>query len=453
MDFGSKLKQMRTKLGLSQEQFAESLGVTRQTIASWEKGKTYPDIGSVLKLSDLYEVSLDELLKEDSHMKEHVKDAAEFTGKLWNSLFVAAVLLLPSSMLLTHWGWGAAGEMAKLLGMVLLLLVLVCRWKLSNGKKSELAIGLFFWLVFFVPDLIGLFVPREEVVSGFTFEYILFGIFLLYSYGVCFQTRLAFLLVTGLYFGVPIFVAVSAHLPTIMEYGITQKQNIWGKDYRVEAVLYQDETVEPPSKITLDGDGKTLIIDHTAIGQFTKMESGSGDPMQTWKLIPTNDPVGRVILSASKASEDAITLEYRIDNSTAEYSRYSTLWSVKLSPVDKISFQITQEDSQHSVLLKWYSEKLIPERMESLFPFTIDEPGTGAILLDDDAVTQLTVWEEYHCDSQIEIFEHQLHRDKKGVFPLPEGLKKRYEKGQQYVIYRISWQDGEFLFRLNYEEG
>ena len=52
---------------MTQEQTAAHIGVTRQTLSSWENGKTYPDIVSLIKLSDLYRLSLDDLLnREDS---------------------------------------------------------------------------------------------------------------------------------------------------------------------------------------------------------------------------------------------------------------------------------------------------------------------------------------------------------------------------------------------------
>ena len=63
MEIGSKLKEARLKINLTQEQVAEALGVSRQTVSNWETGKFYPDIVSVIKMSDLYEVSLDYLLK------------------------------------------------------------------------------------------------------------------------------------------------------------------------------------------------------------------------------------------------------------------------------------------------------------------------------------------------------------------------------------------------------
>ena len=63
MDIGMKMKKARINVGLTQEQVAEALGVSRQTISNWENDKTYPDIISVIKISNLYNVSLDHLLR------------------------------------------------------------------------------------------------------------------------------------------------------------------------------------------------------------------------------------------------------------------------------------------------------------------------------------------------------------------------------------------------------
>lgn len=65
MDIGTKIKNARLAAGLTQEQAAGALGVSRQTVSNWENGKTYPDIISVVKMSDLYHVTLDHLLKEE----------------------------------------------------------------------------------------------------------------------------------------------------------------------------------------------------------------------------------------------------------------------------------------------------------------------------------------------------------------------------------------------------
>ena len=77
MELPRQLKANRERLGLSQEDVAHAIYVSRQTMSSWENGKTYPDVQSLLLLSDLFGVSIDDLVKGDVvSMKEMVsKDA------------------------------------------------------------------------------------------------------------------------------------------------------------------------------------------------------------------------------------------------------------------------------------------------------------------------------------------------------------------------------------------
>ena len=71
MEIGSKLKNARKEKGITQEHAAELLDVSRQTISNWENNKSYPDIISVIKMSDIYSVSLDHLLKEEKSMNQN----------------------------------------------------------------------------------------------------------------------------------------------------------------------------------------------------------------------------------------------------------------------------------------------------------------------------------------------------------------------------------------------
>ncbi|WP_027701288.1 helix-turn-helix domain-containing protein [Metaclostridioides mangenotii] len=75
MEVGSKLKKARIDSKLTQEKVAEGIQVSRQTISNWENEKSYPDIISVIKLSDLYNISLDELLKGDSNMMKYLEES------------------------------------------------------------------------------------------------------------------------------------------------------------------------------------------------------------------------------------------------------------------------------------------------------------------------------------------------------------------------------------------
>lgn len=58
-----RLKMFRKKNGFTQEEIAEKLGVSRQAIAKWERGETIPDIESCIKLADLYNISVDILVR------------------------------------------------------------------------------------------------------------------------------------------------------------------------------------------------------------------------------------------------------------------------------------------------------------------------------------------------------------------------------------------------------
>ena len=77
MEIGCKLKNARNEKGITQEQAAELLDVSRQTISNWENNKSYPDIISVIKMSDIYSVSLDHLLKEEKSMNQTYQEFLE----------------------------------------------------------------------------------------------------------------------------------------------------------------------------------------------------------------------------------------------------------------------------------------------------------------------------------------------------------------------------------------
>lgn len=70
MGFGENLMRSRKKSGLSQEEVAAKLGVSRQTVSKWELGETLPDIQQAKKLSTLYHMTLDELVELDLQVKE-----------------------------------------------------------------------------------------------------------------------------------------------------------------------------------------------------------------------------------------------------------------------------------------------------------------------------------------------------------------------------------------------
>ncbi|WP_125608007.1 helix-turn-helix transcriptional regulator [Lapidilactobacillus bayanensis] len=73
MSLGDKIKENRAKLSLTQEELGRELHVSRQTISNWEVGRSYPDIESLILLSDYFNLSLDKLLREDTKMVSSLK--------------------------------------------------------------------------------------------------------------------------------------------------------------------------------------------------------------------------------------------------------------------------------------------------------------------------------------------------------------------------------------------
>lgn len=101
MDIKDKLKEKRMEAGLTQKELAEILHVSRQTVSSWEVGRTYPDLDILIAMSDLYETLLDDLLKEDSRMVEDI------TKKVKSSQRRKTVNLVFAALLAFIIGWSA----------------------------------------------------------------------------------------------------------------------------------------------------------------------------------------------------------------------------------------------------------------------------------------------------------------------------------------------------------
>lgn len=72
MNLGERLKQQRKKYYFTQQDVADKLHVTRQTISSWETGRTIPDIEMLILLSELYDLSLDQMIKGDIIVMDNV---------------------------------------------------------------------------------------------------------------------------------------------------------------------------------------------------------------------------------------------------------------------------------------------------------------------------------------------------------------------------------------------
>ena len=151
MDIGTKIKDARIAAQLTQEQVAEALGISRQTMSNWENNKTYPDIVSVIKMSDLYEISLDHLLKEKEEMPmsnyidylEESTNTVKSQKKLSLTILLATYLGIWAFALIVFWffisGSDAMGYSLVFLWIILPVATLVISFLI--GKNNHLGKG------------------------------------------------------------------------------------------------------------------------------------------------------------------------------------------------------------------------------------------------------------------------------------------------------------------------
>jgi len=128
MELGKQIKKYRNELSLSQDALAERIYVSRQTISNWENEKSYPDVNSLVLLSEVFGTSVDNLIKGDVElMKEQVKteDKKEFE-KLSNIFAVMFILVIITPIPLAHFlGYVGIGLWVVLMAVTFYFAILV----------------------------------------------------------------------------------------------------------------------------------------------------------------------------------------------------------------------------------------------------------------------------------------------------------------------------------------
>ena len=135
MELYKQIKRYRTDMNLSQEELAEKIYVTRQTISNWENDKSYPDIHSLLLLSSTFHLSLDQLIKGDiTTMKEEISKEAiqKFNrdGAIFTVLLILTVIAaVPLAVFLGYCGYIVWG--------ILFLIMIYYALRVEKFKKEN----------------------------------------------------------------------------------------------------------------------------------------------------------------------------------------------------------------------------------------------------------------------------------------------------------------------------
>ena len=164
-DIGSKIKAARVEKKFTQEQVAEVLGVSRQTISNWENGKSYPDIISVIKMSECYGVSLDYLLKGEEKMSayydflEESTNVVKSTGNRNKIIIILSYLLIWALAMIVFWfftsGSDAMGYSLMFLWIILPITTFVESVLIGKNDffgKGKWGFTLFFGLMYMLAE-------------------------------------------------------------------------------------------------------------------------------------------------------------------------------------------------------------------------------------------------------------------------------------------------------------
>lgn len=174
MILADMLKTERKKLGLTQDEVAEKLIVSRQAISKWEQGNGYPDIENLVRLSDLYNISLDELLRGEKHVTTPLRIGTYFgRRKLVKNIFFLTLIVI-----FFFYGALEIAPFAWIFAMLIGLIIIIYKktpnyWVLekdgirhSTRKNIFVSVFRFFSMLFFGNDeRFNSFTPYSEIES------------------------------------------------------------------------------------------------------------------------------------------------------------------------------------------------------------------------------------------------------------------------------------------------
>ena len=134
MDIGLKIKKLREKQKISQEELALKIFVSRQTISNWETNKSCPDVKSLITLSDIFNVSLDNFIKDDiKEMREVVEKATIKNFNVISGVFLIELIVVAVS---AYPLFSIKGNIGIIIWLCLFAITLYTASKIEKFKKN-----------------------------------------------------------------------------------------------------------------------------------------------------------------------------------------------------------------------------------------------------------------------------------------------------------------------------
>lgn len=149
MNFPEKLKRCRSQNKLTQQNLADLLHVSRKTVSGWENGRSYPDINLIISISDIFHISVDDLIRDD-HMLSYYAEQEHRSRKLRKASctsYVLGIILLAASYLHVFF---IPGFKSSLISIFLIANIITSISLFNNWAKFKNKLVLFELLTTFI---------------------------------------------------------------------------------------------------------------------------------------------------------------------------------------------------------------------------------------------------------------------------------------------------------------
>lgn len=439
MQFGEKLKDARQGKKLTQEAVAKEIGVSRQSLSNWENDRTYPDLASVLKLSDLYGLSLDDLLREDMELRRRMEQQRKRWENLGGALHDFALLLVASVIPLAWMGKTAPGIALGVMGIVMICLVhLLFVFRLGSDWKimALRCLSMLMWFTGYMIRILG----RHTNYIG---DVLWFGGHALHLFGAGYRRWDAeyprhmtaftgFVMALVIVFGTIPFVGDS------LEKGEHIPGNPFNsRDYRVTQVLEGEEAPIPmvylgsTNSVYLDWPGRA---EQRLDGKFTYITQPEGATTKgVWEMLD-KETLYRVTVEA----DNSITMTCMEGGQTQ--------WRYCLEPAPTMGCTILDVLGSTVASASWYYAGSF-DGVESTGGLALRGKGTIKLSVPGNSPT-VTIYEEFRDGNTIEHQTMVLTKDSRGFVEFKRAT--RQDGGKQTGIYRVPYEDGEFVLVVNY---
>lgn len=167
MNMADRIQALRKAKGISQEELADKLGISRQAVSKWESEQSIPELDKIIAISELFGVTTDYILKGIEPIADKEEKSSDLTGKI---LYIASVAFVAIGLFCAFGGWYEKQTMESVWGSMIIQAVGIAGYfiaKLISAEKPPFAVtwlnimGILFMPLSMITGIISVFVFKQ----------------------------------------------------------------------------------------------------------------------------------------------------------------------------------------------------------------------------------------------------------------------------------------------------